>query len=98
MVKIEKIGQSATKILYSYYVLHNNISQIGQFDMQNNLIAIYDSMSAAARAIDGSVSAISQVCVGKAKTHKGFIWKKQYKAQRLSERSRLLPKWESLNR
>ena len=44
--------------------------------MQNNLIAIYDSMSAAARAIDGSVSAISQVCAGKAKTHKGFIWKK----------------------
>ena len=44
--------------------------------MQNNLIAIYDSMSAAARAIDGSVSAISQVYAGKAKTHKGFIWKK----------------------
>ena len=63
-------------VLHSYYVLHNNISQIGQFDMQNNLIATYNSMSAAARAIDGSVSAISQVCAGKAKTHKGFIWKK----------------------
>ena len=63
-------------VLHSYYVLYNNISQIGQFDMQNNLIATYDSMSAAARAIDGSVSAISQVCAGKAKTHKGFIWKK----------------------
>lgn len=67
---------SQQNVLHSYYVLHNNISQIGQFDMQNNLIAIYDSMSAAARAIDGSVSAISQVCAGKAKTHKGFIWKK----------------------
>lgn len=63
-------------VLHSYYILHNNISQIGQFDMQNNLIATYDSMSAAARAIGGSVSAISQVCAGKAKTHKGFIWKK----------------------
>lgn len=67
---------SQQNVLHSYYVLYNNISQIGQFDMQNNLIAIYDSMSAAARAIDGSVSAISQVCAGKAKTHKGFIWKK----------------------
>lgn len=63
-------------VLHSYYVLYNNIFQIGQFDMQNNLIATYDSMSAAARAIDGSVSAISQVCAGKAKTHKDFIWKK----------------------
>lgn len=63
-------------VLHSYYILHNNIHQIGQFDIQNNLIAIYDSMSAAARAINGSVSAISQVCAGKAKTHKGFIWKK----------------------
>lgn len=67
---------SQQNILHSYYILYNNISQIGQFDMQNNLIATYDSMSAAARAIDGSVSAISQVCAGKAKTHKGFIWKK----------------------
>lgn len=63
-------------VLHSYYVLHNNIHQIGQFDKGNNLIAIYDSMSAAAKAINGSVSAISQVCAGKAKTHKGFIWKK----------------------
>ena len=67
---------SQQNILHSYYILYNNISQIGQFDMQNNLIATYDSMSAAARAINGSVSAISQVCAGKAKTHKGFIWKK----------------------
>ena len=63
-------------VLHSYYVLHNNIHQIGQFDKDNNLITIYDSMSVAARAIGGSVSAISQVCSGKAKTHKGFIWKK----------------------
>ena len=89
---------SQQNILHSYYILHNNLCQIGQFDTQNNLITVYSSMSAAARAVNGSVSAISQVCAGKAKTHKGFIWKKQYKAQRLSERSRLLPKWESLNR
>lgn len=63
-------------VLHSYYVLHNNICKIGQFDLQGNLIFIYDSMSAAANAINGSVSAISKVCNGKAKTHKNFIWKK----------------------
>lgn len=63
-------------VLHSYYVLRHRICQIGQYDLSNNLITIYDNMSAAARAVDGSVSAISQVCAGKAKTHKGFIWKK----------------------
>lgn len=67
---------NSQNMLHSYYVLHNNVCKIGQFDTSNNLIATYDSMSAAARAINGSVSAISQVCAGKAKTHKNFIWKK----------------------
>lgn len=59
---------------HSYNLLHPNL--IGQYDLSNNLIQTFNSMSAAARFVNGSVSAISQVCAGKAKTHKGFIWKK----------------------
>lgn len=67
---------SQQNVLHSYYILQNNICKIGQFDLSGNLICVYPSMSAAARAINGTVSAISQVCAGKAKTHKNFIWKK----------------------
>ena len=67
---------NSENMIHSYYTLHNNIVRIGQYDLNHNLINIYDSMSAAAQEIDGSISAISQVCAGKAKTHKGFIWKK----------------------
>lgn len=51
--------------------------KVGQYDLENNLIAIYDSYSAAAKAVDGTASAISRVCAGKPglHTHKGFIWK-----------------------
>ena len=62
--------------LHSYYVLGNNITKIGQYDLEGNLINVYDSMVQAANSINGTVSAISQVCSGKAKTHKNFIWKK----------------------
>ena len=62
--------------LHSCYTLHNNVCKVGQFDLQDNLICIYASMSEAAQAVNGTVSAISQVCAGKAKTHKNFIWKK----------------------
>ena len=59
---------------HSYNLLHPNL--IGQYDLSDNLIQTFNSMSAAARFVNGSVSAISQVCAEKAKTHKGFIWKK----------------------
>lgn len=63
-------------MIHSYYILNNNINLIGQYDLNNNLIKTFNSMSTAAKEVQGSVSGISQVCAGKAKTHKGFIWKK----------------------
>ena len=61
---------------HSYYTLRNNICEICQYDLYGNLLNVYPSMTIAATAIKGSVSAISQVCSGKLKSHKSFIWKK----------------------
>ena len=51
--------------------------KVGQFDAQGNLIAIYESYAAAARAVNGTSSAISRICAGTPglHTHKGFVWK-----------------------
>lgn len=50
---------------------------VGQYDINDNLIAIYESYRAAAIAVEGTPSAISRICSG-AKglhTHKGYKWK-----------------------
>lgn len=51
--------------------------KVAQYDCDNNLIAIYESYRQAAKAVEGTSSAISRVCAGKPglHTHKGFIWK-----------------------
>ena len=51
--------------------------KVAQYDKEGNLIAIYESYKAAARAVDGTPSAISRICSGHPQlhTHKGFIWK-----------------------
>ena len=51
--------------------------KVGQYDIQGNLIAIYESYSSAAKAVDGTPSAISRLCAGinGLHTHKGFVWK-----------------------
>ena len=44
---------------------------------QGELVAIYESYKAAARAVDGTSSAISRICSNThgLHTHKGFVWK-----------------------
>lgn len=51
--------------------------RVGQYDKNDNLIAVYESYKAAARAVDGTSSAISRICSGTPglHTHKGFKWK-----------------------
>lgn len=51
--------------------------KVAQYDLNDNLIAIYDSYREAARAVNGQQSSISRIC-GKVpghKTHKGYKWK-----------------------
>ena len=51
--------------------------RVGQYDLNNNLIAVYESYRDAAKAVCGTPSAISRLCAGTVnlKTHKGYIWK-----------------------
>ena len=51
-----------------------NAKQVAQYDLENNLIKIWDSIAEANR--NGfSASKICLCCQGKRKTHKGYIWK-----------------------
>lgn len=49
--------------------------QVGQYDLCDNLIQIWPSMSAAAAGTNTAISKISLVCNGKRKTSNGFKWK-----------------------
>ena len=51
--------------------------RVAQYDLQDNLIAIYESYKEAARAVNGTSSAISRICSNAPglHTHKGFKWK-----------------------
>lgn len=49
--------------------------QVAQLDLDNNLIAIYPTMTAAAQAVGGTVGGIGAVCQGRSKTYKGYIFK-----------------------
>lgn len=51
--------------------------KVGQYDQDDNLIAIYNSFREAARAVGGDEGRISRVCgkVPGCKTHLGFKWK-----------------------
>ena len=42
--------------------------------LNGNVIAIYPSTVAAAKAVNGIPSCISNVCNGQSKQHKGFQW------------------------
>lgn len=48
---------------------------IDKYDLNGHFIESYPSMSAAARANNCSRTHIGEVCNGKLKTYKGFIWK-----------------------
>lgn len=51
--------------------------KVAQYDKNNNLIAIYESYKAAAKAVEGTSSAISRICSNTPglHTHKGYVWK-----------------------
>lgn len=51
--------------------------KVAQYDLDGNLLGIYESYKAAARAVNGTSSAISRICSGHPglHTHKGYVWK-----------------------
>lgn len=46
-----------------------------QYSLDGNIVAYHPSITLAAEDISGSTSAISQVCNGKRRSYKGFLWK-----------------------
>lgn len=72
---LELVSQQEN-MLHSYYILNHNINSIGQYDLNDKIIATFPSLSKAAQQLNISVSGISQACSGKLKTYKGFKWKK----------------------
>ena len=49
--------------------------RVAQCDENGNILNIYNSFKEAARAVDGTSSAISRVCSGMNTRHKGYKWK-----------------------
>lgn len=51
--------------------------KVAQYDKQGNLLNVYESFREAARAVNGTPSAISRICSGAPglHTHKGYVWK-----------------------
>lgn len=49
--------------------------RVGQYDLNGNLLQEYPSMSEAARQNNCLRNHIGEVCNGRSKTYKGFIWK-----------------------
>lgn len=49
--------------------------KVAQCDEDFNIINIYNSYNEAARAVNGSSSAISRICSGTNQRHKGYRWK-----------------------
>lgn len=49
--------------------------RVAQCDEEGNILNIYNSFREAARAVDGTSSAISRVCSGTNIRHKGYKWK-----------------------
>lgn len=73
---LEQVEQSKN-IAHSYYSIgHSNVKKVGKYDLNMNLLEIYESCADAARKNPGCYSNnISNVCNGKMKTHHGYIWK-----------------------
>lgn len=58
-------------------IVNSTKKRVKQYDLQNNLIAIYESGAEASRQTGVNSKGISLVCLGKRKTAGGFIWRFQ---------------------
>ena len=52
-----------------------SVKKVAQYDMNGNLIAVYNGLKEASESVGSSSGAICDVCNGKTKTSKGYVWK-----------------------
>lgn len=71
---LEKVNNKEN-MYHSFYILKKNIKPVLQYDLNNNLIKEYPSISVAARSLNICDSGIVQACKGIINTYYGFIWK-----------------------
>ena len=55
----------------------NKIVKILKYDLNDNLVAEYDSLSSAADSVNGKWQSIQRVCDGKRNTSYGYKWKRK---------------------
>lgn len=73
---LEQISRSENVLHACYVIGAKNIRKVGKYSLDDELLEVYDSCAAAARANEGCFpNLISVVCNGKAKSHHGYIWK-----------------------
>lgn len=73
---LEQVLPSENSIHSFYQLGHKNVRTVGKYDKEGHLLDTYPSCAEAARQNPGCYSNnISNVCNGKMRTHKGFIWK-----------------------
>lgn len=56
-------------------IIKQKCKKVGQYDKNNNLIQIYNSISEASQLTSTNKANIQSVCVGRRKTANGYIWK-----------------------
>lgn len=70
----KKISESLKKANKESNIKLTCKRQVYQYDLENNLIETYNSLTDVSKKYKVSKAAISIVCNGKSKTCKGFIW------------------------
>lgn len=74
---LEWVNSSQNK-KHAYIKEENRIArgkEVAKYDLNNNLIKIYDTISMAAKDNNCCVGAISNCCLGRSKTSMGYRWK-----------------------
>jgi group I intron endonuclease len=71
----QKLREINTGKTQSYETKLKKSRGVYQYDLDGNLIMEHLSLREAAKFVSGSRGNISNVCCGRSKTHKGFIWK-----------------------
>ena len=54
---------------------HPNSKKIGQYDLDGNLIKVWNSATDAYKALGVNQGSLSDCCHGRRKKAKGFVWK-----------------------